>query len=298
MPKRSDRPARREGAVAAVPWLMFGVSLALTGTGLFLLTLTLGHPHIPVFDYWVENTVVAVGFSTVGAVITSRASHRNRVGWILCMLGLVGGIRLFSAEYAVEALLVTPGRLPFGEAFAWISTWLWVPHIGLLVFTALLFPDGRLASSRMRWVARLNGGIVAAGVALAAFAPGPVFGLEPIGNPLGIDRLSNLDELVEALIYTFGIAASASLLVRLRRARGIERQQIKWFIYALSVGAGGAVCGYVLSPGPGRSWVGAAGFILIMSSILGSRSRSASPSSGTACTTSTSSSTAHWSTGC
>jgi hypothetical protein len=259
-------PWRLAGRVA---WTMCGLSLVLTAAGLGLLVSNLGRLGTPGFDYWVENTVVAVGFSVVGAVITPRCEPRNLIGWILGLLGLIAGVRLFSAEYAIAALRAGPAWLPDGAALAWLTTWIWVPHIGLLVFMALLFPDGHLAARGWQWVSWANGAIVTAGAVLAAFAPGPVFGLDTVANPLGRQGLANLDELVEALIYGFGIVASASLVVRLRHAGGIERQQIKWFVYALTIGACGAVCGYVIAPEPSRSAVGVAGFVIIMASILG-----------------------------
>ena len=74
----------------------------------------------------------------------------------------VGGVRLFVAEYAIVTLLAEPGSvpsvLPGGEALAWVSSWLWVPHIGLFVFLALLFPDGRPPSLAALRVARRGGG--------------------------------------------------------------------------------------------------------------------------------------------
>jgi hypothetical protein len=264
----TTHPARRRSA-ARVAWSICVVALTLTAAGLVLLVLTLSHPGAQLFDYWVENTMVAVGFSIVGAVITPRSWPPNPIGWILGTLGIVAGVRLFSAEYAVQSLVAAPGSLPGGELFAWITTWVWVPHIGLLVVMALRFPNGRFASSRWQWVGWVNRVLVAAGVGLAAFATGPVFGLESIDNPYAIDGLGNFDQLIEALIYTFGIAAASSLVVRMRRATGIERQQLKWFVYALTVGISGAVFGYVLAPAPSTSWLGVAGFVLIMVSILG-----------------------------
>jgi len=257
----------RGGVTALVAWTMCGLSLTLTGLGLLLLVRSLPDPRAWGFDYWVENIVVAVGFSTVGAIIAPRA--RNAVAWVLCSLGLLGGIRLASAQYAIHSLLVDPGSLPYGEVPAWLTTWVWVPHIGLLVFMALLFPDGRLAGRRWRWVAWSNLVVALAGAALAAFAPGPVFGIQAIGNPLGSDALPNLDQLIEALVYIFGMLAATSLVVRLGRVGPVQRQQIKWFVYALTIGSLGAVCGYVISPEPGTSWVGLVGFVLIMASILG-----------------------------
>jgi hypothetical protein len=144
---------------ARLAWCMCAVSLVLTGLGLLFLVTSRSRTGAPVYDYWLVNTVIAIGFSTVGAVITPRLPRRNPVGWLFCTIGLVGGVRIFIAEYAIVTLLAEPGSLPStlpgGETLAWVSSWLWVLHVGLFVFLALLFPDGRPPSSRWRplvWV--------------------------------------------------------------------------------------------------------------------------------------------------
>ena len=147
-------------ATALLARCLCAVSLTLTALGLFLLVVSrspVGVPvyaGAPVFDYWLENTVIAISFSTVGAIITPRLPPKNPIGWIFCSIGLIAGMRLFVSEYAIVTLLAeprsVPAILPGGEVLAWISSWLWVLHIGLFVFLALLFPDGRLPSSRWR----------------------------------------------------------------------------------------------------------------------------------------------------
>jgi CHASE2 domain-containing sensor protein len=90
------------------------------------LGLNRSRPEVPVFDYWVEYAWGAVIFSTIGAVIASRRPE-NRIGWIFCAVGLVGGVHHFGAEYAIYASLAAPGMLPGAAALAWIASWTWVP---------------------------------------------------------------------------------------------------------------------------------------------------------------------------
>jgi hypothetical protein len=229
----------------------------------------LSYPDVPIYDIWAENALVAVGFSTVGAVISSRRHSENRIGWIFCIIGLLGGVRLFSAEYAADALLAEPGLLPAGELLAWITGWIWIPHIGLLGFLGLLFPNGQLPSRRWKYVAWSNAIVLVIGAALTAFSPGPVRGLGPIQNPLGTERIINVVDLVEALVYGFMIFAAVSLFVRRLRARGVERQQLKWFTYSCTVGVCGAILNYVLSPVIGGFWFSRVGFMLIVVALLG-----------------------------
>src|SRR5919202_972116 len=255
--------------VALITWAL---SLALTAFGLLLLTLNLSHPNVHIFDYWPENTVIAVASSTVGAVIASRCPE-NPIGWLFCAIGLLAGVREFCAQYATYTLLAGPGSLPGGEAFAWVSASVWIPYLGLYAFLGLLFPNGRLPSSRWRWVAWLFMGVVLTGAISVALTPGSIYGLGPIHNPLGIEPLriaggANV-RIAETLTYTLQLVAVISLFVRLRHANEVERQQLKWITYAAAVGISGVFLGRVLpqvASVPGISW---AGFILTMAGVAG-----------------------------
>jgi hypothetical protein len=243
----------------------------LTALSLLLLALSWGGPGVNVFDYWVETTTIAVAFSTVGALIASRRPG-HPVGWLFCVIGFLAGIDHFSGEYATYALLAQPGALPAGEAATWIRSWVWVAEGGLGVLLVLLFPTGRLASGRWKPLAGLNVVVGVLGAIWVAFTPGPVDGLSPIQNPLGIDSLGgelSAVYLVEVLQATVGLAAAVSLFVRQHRAGFEERQQVKWFAYAATVLLIGAL---LTSPVPDAMetwWVGSLGFALYIVGIVG-----------------------------
>jgi hypothetical protein len=117
---------------------------------------------------------------------------------------------------------------------AWIAAWTLPIMNGVQVFYLLLFPTGRLPSRRWRWLAWLTVAYILVGVLTAAFSPGAYLGsLGPIRNPLGIEGLT---QFYKAVLYTMSpalfLAAAFSLVVRLRRAVGVERQQLKWLAYA------------------------------------------------------------------
>jgi len=266
--RRAARSSTR--AAARLAWVLWGLSAALTVLGLLLLTLNRSRPDVPLFDYWAEYAWGAVVFSTVGAVIASRRPE-NPIGWIFCAAGLVGGVHHLSAEHAIYALLAAPDTLPGGEAGAWIASWTWVPYIGLLLFLGLLFPAGRLPTHRWRWYAALVAAVCLAGAILVALSPGPIAGLGPITNPLGIGAIGGMktDFLVQALLGALALLTAASMLGRLLRARGEERQQLKWFAYAATVLAGGVVLAYTVAPAIGVSWVTRVGFASVMVGTLG-----------------------------
>jgi len=94
-----------------------------------------------------------------------------------------------------------------------------------------------LPSRRWRWLAWLTGAFVLVGVVLSAFSSGAYFGaLGPIRNPLGIEGFTNV---YKAVLYTLApglyVAIAFAVFMRLRRAVGVERQQLKWFAYAVAI---------------------------------------------------------------
>ena len=253
---------------AWLAWSMWALSSTLTAFSLLLLILTSTHPNINIFDYWVESTLISVSCSTVGALIASRRPG-NPTGWIFCALGLAAGVRHFGAEYAIYALLAEPGSLPFGEVLAWITSWIRVPYFSLFVYVALVFPDGRLPRGRWRWVAWLTAIVVAVGTILVAFSRGATRGLGPIDNPFEIEGVPGVATLVELLIFALGIVAGASLFARLRHATWVERQQIKWFAYSITVTASGAILTYSVGEALGVGWVRAMGFVFVIFGLVG-----------------------------
>ena len=131
----------------------------------------------------------------------------------------------------------------------WIVSWVLPIIIGLTVFYILLFPTGRLPSRRWRWLGWLTVAYVVVGVILAAFSSGALVGiLGPIQNPLGIEGFSNIYYKAIIFIMTPLLTAAAALAVfiRLRRALGVERQQIKWFAYAAVATVSATILAYII----------------------------------------------------
>jgi hypothetical protein len=248
-------------------WIMWVLSIALTVLSLWLLMLNLSHPNVPVYLYWAEGTLLAVGYSTVGAVASSHRPE-NPVGWVLCCIGLSWGVAHFSSEYATYALLAAPGTLVGAEAAAWIYTWVWVPALGVIVFLPLLFPNGRLPSPRWRPFAWSSVLLAAAGTILAAISPGPGVGLS-IRNPLGIESLPDLNEQLQAVMFALIFVASASLVWRMRYAGGVERQQIKWVAYAGALAGGASFPTYTVLEAVDLRWLHMVGYVPSLIGIIG-----------------------------
>src|SRR5919108_4472124 len=183
-----------------------------------------------------------LAFLLVGGLVAAR-QPRNRVGWLLLAVGLCLTVSFASQSYARYVLVTAPGSLPGGR-YAWL---LFLPYFGavaiLACFLPLYFPTGRLLSPRWRPVVWSGAAFVVLAVVGNGLQPDvpPLPGLRPIHNPLVyLPAAKPLFDLFigagAALCGLVGIGgAVAALVVRFRRARGVERQQLKWFTYAAAL---------------------------------------------------------------
>jgi len=218
-------------AATRLAWLVCATLAAFS-----LLMPTGGRGESPLV--FLQFLTFAMAFVTVGALVASRRPE-NLVGWLVLAIGFDVVLGSFVARYADYALLVRPDSLPGGEPAAWVAEWLLAPVFDLLALVLVLFPDGRLPSRRWRpfvWLIVINA-VVA--VFARAFSPGPLEEFPGTQNPLGIEGLAGLLPAFEGAWEVVGLAlvfvAAVSLLVRVRRARGEERQQVKWLLYAATL---------------------------------------------------------------
>jgi hypothetical protein len=180
-------------------------------------------------------------FMAVGAVIVA---HRpgNAIGWLFSAIGLLTATGTLALDYAEYAYVTQPGSLPGALLAAWYSWW-WLPLFALiLVFTPLLFPTGRLLSARWRPVAVLAAAATMAVAVLEAVQPTLKLQNEDytVRNPIGLTSIPDaeaglLGTVLFGVLAFCAVAALVSLILRFRRSRGVERQQLKWFTYAVAL---------------------------------------------------------------
>jgi hypothetical protein len=196
----------------------------------------------------IANLVTLLPFSVVGAIIASR-QPRNAIGWLFCSVGVTIGLNSFAGDYAEFWLASGFGPDSLGETAAWLSSWSWILLVYVpMSFLLLLFPDGRLPSRRWRPVAWGVALGTAGGVVGYALRAGPLVDFPHIANPYGVDGpVVGVVGVAGSIVAAGSMVASAvSLIVRLRRAGSVERQQIKWLAYGGAVmvgilGAGGLI---------------------------------------------------------
>ena len=182
--------------------------------------------------------VLAMAYGVVGALIAARMPG-HRMGWLFCCTGVAIAFLLLSWQYADVGLGNASLHLP-GASLA--PTFPGEVAPGLIGLSLLLFPRGYLPSRRWRpafWA--LVMGMALLGVR-DLFRPGP---FDPpfntASNPLGIPGaravLDTSANVGWGIVVTGLGLATASLVVRLRRARGVERQQLKVVLTAGAVAA-------------------------------------------------------------
>jgi hypothetical protein len=231
---------RHQGAVR-LGWATWGVSAAL----ILPIWLVAGK-YRTLLPYSSDDSMavlwgLAAGtlllFCTPGALIVSRRPS-NPIGWILWAIGLTFGLAVLLGEYAEYAYWVR--RLPAAVPAFWASQLLGSGlYYGLVPLLFLLFPTGRLPSSRWRPIVWVLAAATAATLAGQFLRPGALDPRFVPDNPLGIPGAQHaLDLSVEGgsvMLGVLALAAAVSLGLRYRRASGPERQQLKWFIYGAVV---------------------------------------------------------------
>ena len=171
----------------------------------------------------------------VGALIVTRRPG-NRIG----LLALATGLLWATDAMVVSYLTYGPdaaGILPGVVAFSWLASWLWLPQDVAFMLGVLLYPDGHLPSRRWRPVVWLVIGWATLSFIASAVHPELVL-LPGHRNPIGLSGpAGSIVQAMASLVLDpfellLSLVCTSALVVRFRRARGIERQQLKWLMYA------------------------------------------------------------------
>lgn len=221
----------------SIAWSLVGAYIILATTGLSLQVLTDTYLRNFGFPALLIISLVAGLLYVLGAVIVGRYP-RNPIGWLWCALPTVWAIDLYSFGYAYYGLIAHPGSLPgAGVMLIWQS---WTGGSFVIILATLLilwFPNGQLFSARWGRVAWLAAGAISLYLPLDALEPGPLEVFPFLDNPFGASQsmwevLSPLRSIAIFVEVTCLLAAAFSLVLRLQRSRGDERQQLKWIVYA------------------------------------------------------------------
>jgi hypothetical protein len=199
----------------------------------------------------------------------------NPIGWIMAAIAFMLSVAPTGGAYATY-VMVTRGQPDALAIFgAWVVNWFWFLFLALaLVYLPMLFPDGRLLSRRWLPVAIFAGIPPMTVVVLGALRETlSVNAGYRIDNPIGIEGLGSIERLpvfglLTGLFFVGFAGVVASVVVRFRRSRGVERQQMKWFTSAIVVLVGGSILASVVSDATGVRWLEDAGFWLSIAGIV------------------------------
>jgi hypothetical protein len=219
-------------------WFAWSVwALTVPTTILTLVFASLNEPSPSLWDE-VLLPVLILTFSTVGALVASYRPE-NAIGWLFLTGAFVWIVGELTLEYGVYSLITDPGALPAGVWTAWFGAW--ARGIGwfvIVTFLLLLYPTGRLPSPRWRPVLWGTAGSVVLFTMASWLSPETNdLRLAAVSNPLGLES-EIMGLLYELFNYAFPlliVASGTAVIVRFRRSRGDERQQLKWFAYAVAV---------------------------------------------------------------
>jgi hypothetical protein len=235
---RLDHSLRRLGAAIT------GVSVALAVGGLLLSFGTLLGPGTPIDPAGIQIEIavssVALAFPVLGCLIVRR-KPASPLGWVYLAIGGMQALNLFSVGYVPWAYTVSPDGLPASDLLSWVGVVAWMPGFTLLSTAAiLLFPDGRLPSRRWWPVLALAGAALLIMIVPQAIATWPYRGrflalastgsIAPPAEPM-VELAATASAIGQLVLLAATVGSIAGLVVRWRRSRGAQRQQIKWFAF-------------------------------------------------------------------
>jgi hypothetical protein len=241
------REARKERWPGWLAWGLWGLAvLGLASVPWFdRLTRQAGRPELTQLNAsTIPYLLAIVVAATVGAVLASRLP-RHPVGWLLLGVGLSVAGSGVADGYARYGLVARPGVLPAARRIAIYSPATNIIGLALVGYVLLLTPTGSLPSPRWRWWGRLAAAGPVAFVAALTVGPGLVIPpYDTVIDPVAIPALAGavLVAIVAGFFLTVAglVVGAGSLVARFRRARGVERQQLRWLALAAALTAAGA----------------------------------------------------------
>jgi hypothetical protein len=226
-------------------WALVLATPVLVATGV-VLELVVKHRHAHVhFSWWSQLAFVALGgaFAVLSAVVgllIALSEPRNAIGWIFLGSGFLLAGNDACVGYS-DAVVHAGERWPGSAWTAGYTDWTFIVSVFIApVIVAQLFPNGRPLPGRWRWAFWLIVAVGAQATLWAVIHGGPLQGYPQRTNPLGapgaLGRLAAwLDDNGSVIAIPVFATSVAALIVRFRRSRGLERQQMKVIAFAWAV---------------------------------------------------------------
>jgi hypothetical protein len=257
------RVSRMRRWAAGLAWALWALALLTLAAFYWVhrLLLQAGRPDLVSADALLVLALVSA--ATVGAVLASRRP-RHPVGWLLLALAVFLGADGVVSAYLPYGLVARPGVLPAASSMVLSYPAFAVAGLACIGFVLLLTPTGSLPSPRWRWWAWLAAAVPVACLLVAVLAPGPSASrIQVADSPFDLRAFDGVVlaaiQLAVAVTLLAVAVAAGSLVVRFRRARGVERQQLRWVMLAAALVALGAVAGLAASAMGATALIGSGG---------------------------------------
>jgi hypothetical protein len=231
----------------------------------------------------VEGAVLNVGFAAfavVGALLVAKRST-NLIGWIMAAIALMVAIFNAGGAYATYVMLTRGQPDALAVVGAWTANCYWFVMLALALFTCpCSSPTGTYRpgvgsrSPCLRGSRRRASSFVLPRAFMDTLPLNEAPGYR-IDNPIGIEGLGSVENLplfgvlLNGLLVIAFVGAAASVVVRFRRSRGVERLQMKWFVYVTVVLVGGSILTSVIGVATGLRWLEQFSFVLSMVGLVG-----------------------------
>ena len=215
------------------------VALALSGAlhvAAWITTVTGAYMGAAMDAASIGFSATLLSFPLVGLLLVRRMPQ-NPIGWIFCALGVAWALQLFGSWQVENRVLEEGASDTLADLAVWVTAWSTPIAFGTTAtFLPLLFPTGSVLSPRWRlvgWAAAF--GITSLGISYA-LSEGALEDYPAVSNPYGLEGTAELFDVVTGvgwlLLSVTVVLSVVSLIVRFRRSRGIQRQQMKWMVFA------------------------------------------------------------------
>ena len=232
-----DRRRREPRGLGRLAWALCAGAEAIAVACVVLLLAGRVSLGDAVDAYLVTNLGMVVAFAAIGGLVAGNRPG-NPIGWLFLAHSLCFAVATLAGTIAVAR----QATLPAGSLRALLIVFMGVWPLGIgiaLPLAVQLFPTGRPLSPGWGWLIGLT---VISGLAFAAqtvLAPAALAVTDrpvpPLIDPAAFHAADPLWTVANASLVGVLAASVAELVVRFRRARGVERLQLTWLVWAVAL---------------------------------------------------------------
>lgn len=194
------------------------------------------HQELPIYEYLVESLIGGLALTALSLLMALRRPD-HPVTWALIAAGTFDAIQTLLGSYAVEALIASPGELPGGRWALAVSLIAQLSFVLCLMLMVNIFPTGRPLTPRwglLLWI--LPAVFLTAVFDILTIDMEVAPGVTPVPAAFETDQKALIGALTITTTFLFIVGTVGHVVTRYVRSRGVERQQLKWFVFTFILG--------------------------------------------------------------